>query len=102
MQILATRTELPEVVGALSSLSTFYEENTPQAQRRLRTTIEQHSLSINEQFLAAAEDVIKVRQLAALLRVLTHDIQLRFSTVYTVRATPGHRYNHRRIERASH
>ena len=81
MQILATRTELPEVVGALSSLSTFYGENTPQAQRRLRTTIEQHSLSINEQFLAAAEDVIKARRLALVLRVLTHDIQLRFSTV---------------------
>ena len=71
MQILATRTELPEVVGALSTLSTFYEENTPQAQRRLRTTIEQHSLSINEQFLAAAEDIIKVRS-SSLLRYSPH------------------------------
>ncbi len=66
MQILATRTEVPEVVGALTTLSTFYEENTPQAQRRLRTTIEQHSLSINEQFLTAAEDIIKVRALSLL------------------------------------
>ena len=60
MQILATRTESPEVVGALTTLSTFYEDNTLQAQRRLRTTIEQHGLSINEQFLSAAEDIIKV------------------------------------------
>ena len=59
MQILATRTESQEIIGALTTLSTFYEENTPQAQRRLRTTIEQHGLSINEQFLAAAEDIIK-------------------------------------------
>ncbi len=78
MQILATRTELPEVVGALSTLSTFYEENTPQAQRRLRTTIEQHSLSINEQFLAAAEDIIKVREP---LPTQTHHEQLRISAV---------------------
>ncbi len=30
------------------------------ARRRLRTTIEQHGLGINEQFLAAAEAIIKV------------------------------------------
>ncbi|EIE27799.1 component of oligomeric golgi complex 6 [Coccomyxa subellipsoidea C-169] len=58
-KILATRTESPEILGALSTLSGFYEENTPVARRRLRTTIEQHGLGINEQFLAAAEAIIK-------------------------------------------
>ena len=66
MQILATRTESPDIIGALTTLSTFYENNTIQAQRRLRTTIEQHGLSINEQFLSAAEDIIKVRKLPLL------------------------------------
>ena len=79
MQILATRTELPEVVGALSTLSTFYEENTPQAQRRLRTTIEQHSLSINEQFLAAAEDIIKVGEPLPPQKFPIHHRELRSS-----------------------
>ena len=59
-QILATRTESQELVGALSTLSTFYEENTPVARRRLRTTIEQHGLSITEQFTAAAKAIIQV------------------------------------------
>ncbi|CAL8463754.1 g3288 [Coccomyxa elongata] len=58
-KILATRTESPEILGALSTLSDFYGENTPVARRRLRTTIERHGLGINEQFLAAAEAIIK-------------------------------------------
>ncbi len=61
LQILATRTESPEILGALSTLSDFYGENTPVARRRLRTTIERHGLGINEQFLAAAEAIIKVQ-----------------------------------------
>lgn len=59
-QILATRTESQDLVGALSTLSTFYEENTPVARRRLRTTIEQHGLSITEQFTAAAKAITQV------------------------------------------
>ncbi len=58
-QILATRTEAPEIIGALGTLSTFYEENTTHAQRRLRQIIQQNDLSINEQFLTAAEDIVK-------------------------------------------
>ena len=58
-QVLATRTEAPEIIGALGTLSTFYEENTTHAQRRLRQTIQQHDLSVNMQFLTAVEDIVK-------------------------------------------
>ena len=47
-------------MGALSTLSKFYDENTPVARRRLRTTIEQHGLSITEQFTASAKAIIQV------------------------------------------
>ena len=47
------------MIGALGTLSTFYEENTTHEQRRLRQTIQQHDLSINKQFLTAAEDIVK-------------------------------------------
>ena len=60
VQILGTRTESPEILGALSTLSEFYDDNTPVARRRLRTTIEQNGLGINEQFIAAAKAIIKV------------------------------------------
>lgn len=59
-QVLETRTEAPEIVGSLSTLSQFYTENTPAARRQLRSTIENEGVKINEEFLAAAESVIKV------------------------------------------
>lgn len=48
-------------------MSDFYEENTPVARRRLRTTIERHGLGINEQFLAAAEAIIRVKTYPVLI-----------------------------------
>ena len=59
-QILATRTESTEILSSLTTLSSFYEDNTPVARRRLRTTIEQHGLSINQQFVTAAGAIIQV------------------------------------------
>lgn len=59
-QILETRTEAPEIVGSLSTLSQFYGDNTPAARRQLRSTIENEGVKINEDFLAAAEGVIQV------------------------------------------
>ena len=59
-QTLEIRTETPELLGALSTLSTFYDENTPAERRRLRATIERRGLHANEQFLSAAESVIQV------------------------------------------
>lgn len=58
---METRVEAPEVVGSLSTLSTFFSENTPAARRRLRSTIENQGVRVNEEFLAAAEGVLKVR-----------------------------------------
>lgn len=57
---METRTEAPEVVGSLATLSGFYEENSAAARRRLRSTIENRGVAVNEEFLEAAEGVIQV------------------------------------------
>mmetsp|Transcript_20960 Transcript_20960/g.45865 ORF Transcript_20960/g.45865 Transcript_20960/m.45865 type:complete len:707 (+) Transcript_20960:171-2291(+) len=58
-KILEIKTEAPDLISSLTSLSTFYEENTPAARRSLRTTIEKRGLQINDKFITAAEAVIK-------------------------------------------
>ena len=60
LQVLEIKTESPELLTALGSLSTFYTENTPAARRQLRSTLEQRSLQVNQEYLAAAEGVLKV------------------------------------------
>lgn len=49
-----TRTESPDLVASLQTLSEFYSDNTPQYRRNLRSTIEKRALSINLDFLAAS------------------------------------------------
>lgn len=58
VQALSTRTETPEFLSSLSTLSDFYGENTAAERRKLRSTIEQQGLAIDAEFLAAAETVI--------------------------------------------
>lgn len=60
LQVLDLQTESPELLTALTSLSTFYTENTPTARRQLRSTLEQRSLQVNQEYLSAAEGVLKV------------------------------------------
>lgn len=60
LQILEIKTESPDVINALSTLSGIYTDNTPAARRQLRCTIEQRGLQINGQFLQAAEAVMQV------------------------------------------
>ncbi|KAL4421302.1 hypothetical protein ABPG75_010593 [Micractinium tetrahymenae] len=62
-KIMETRTEAPEVVGSLATLSGFYEENSTAARRRLRSTIENRGVAVNEEFLAAAQSVIQMLDL---------------------------------------
>lgn len=50
----STRTDSPDLVASLNTLSTFYGDNTPQSRRNLRSTIEKRSLSINLDFLQAS------------------------------------------------
>ena len=57
---METRTEAPEVVGSLATLSGFYADNSPAARRRLRSTIENQGVAVNEDFLAAAQTVLQV------------------------------------------
>jgi hypothetical protein len=61
VQILEIKTESPDLIAALSTLSAVYPDNTPAARRHLRSTIEERGLGINEQFLEAAEGFTKVR-----------------------------------------
>lgn len=54
-KVLESRTDSPDLLASLNTLSTFYTENTQQARRNLRSTIEKRALSINEEFLLASE-----------------------------------------------
>ncbi|KAF6250612.1 component of oligomeric golgi complex 6 [Scenedesmus sp. NREL 46B-D3] len=58
-KILDIKTESPDVINALSTLSGIYSDNTPAARRQLRCTIEQRGLHINGRFLQAAEAVMQ-------------------------------------------
>ncbi|GLC43979.1 hypothetical protein PLESTB_000216400 [Pleodorina starrii] len=58
-KVLEIKTDSPELLSSLQTLSSFYGENTPAARRGLRTTIEKRGLAINERFIGAAESVIK-------------------------------------------
>ncbi|POO00393.1 Conserved oligomeric Golgi complex subunit [Trema orientale] len=50
----STRTESPDLLASLNTLSSSYSENNPQSRRNLRSTIEKRSLSINQEFLQAS------------------------------------------------
>lgn len=54
-KVLETRTDSPDLLASLNTLSTFYTDNNPQARRNLRSTIEKRALSINDEFLLAAD-----------------------------------------------
>lgn len=54
-KVLESRTDSPDLLASLNTLSTFYNENTQQSRRNLRSTIEKRSLSINHEFLQASE-----------------------------------------------
>ncbi|KAK1430282.1 hypothetical protein QVD17_12919 [Tagetes erecta] len=54
-KVLETRTDTPDLLASLNTLSTFYTDNTPPARRNLRSTIEKRSLSINHEFLLASD-----------------------------------------------
>ncbi|WOK99927.1 conserved oligomeric Golgi complex subunit 6 [Canna indica] len=53
-KVLETRTDSPDLLASLATLSTFYADNTPQARRNLKSSIEQRSLAINHHFLHAS------------------------------------------------
>ncbi|GER57626.1 conserved oligomeric Golgi complex subunit [Striga asiatica] len=53
-KVLETRTDTPDLLASLNTLSSFYSENTSHARRNLRSTIEKRGISINEEFLAAS------------------------------------------------
>ncbi|MCD7451000.1 Golgi transport complex subunit 6 [Datura stramonium] len=53
-KVLETRTDTPDLLASLNTLSAFYTENTPHSRRNLRSTIEKRSLSINEEFLLSS------------------------------------------------
>ncbi|XP_051137296.1 conserved oligomeric Golgi complex subunit 6 [Andrographis paniculata] len=53
-KVLETRTDAPDLLTSLNTLSEFYSENTAHGRRNLRSTIEKRGLSINEEFLAAS------------------------------------------------
>ncbi|KAI3965180.1 hypothetical protein MKX01_027671 [Papaver californicum] len=53
-KVLESRTDSPDLLDSLNTLSSFYTENTQQSRRNLRSNIEKRSLSINHEFLSAS------------------------------------------------
>ncbi|XP_048447894.1 conserved oligomeric Golgi complex subunit 6-like [Pyrus x bretschneideri] len=53
-KVLECRTDSPDVLASLNTLSSFYSENTPQSRRNLRSTIEKRGLATNLKFLKAS------------------------------------------------
>ncbi|XP_019153260.1 PREDICTED: conserved oligomeric Golgi complex subunit 6 [Ipomoea nil] len=58
-KVLETRTDTPDLLASLNTLSTFYTENTAHGRRNLRSTIEKRALSINQEFLLASSSAQK-------------------------------------------
>lgn len=54
-KVLESRTDSPDLLASLNTLSTFYTENTQHSRRNLRSTIEKRCLSINHDFLRASD-----------------------------------------------
>ncbi|PWA62114.1 conserved oligomeric complex COG6 protein [Artemisia annua] len=54
-KVLETRTDTPDLLSSLNTLSSFYTDNTPPARRNLRSTIEKRSIQINHEFLLASD-----------------------------------------------
>lgn len=67
--MLDTKTESPEILSSLSTMSAFYENNSAAERRQLRAKIEKQGRHISEDFLAAAETVTAVRSAPAYTRV---------------------------------
>jgi hypothetical protein len=59
-KVLETRTDNPDLLASLGALSTFYVQNTPQARRNLKSSVEQRGLTINRHFLDASLPAHKV------------------------------------------
>ncbi|EEH55413.1 uncharacterized protein MICPUCDRAFT_34570 [Micromonas pusilla CCMP1545] len=55
-KVLETRADSPEIVACLRGLSEFYTENTPEARRGLRLSIERRGLDVNREFLDASSN----------------------------------------------
>ena len=68
-RMVELRSDAPELAESLRILSTFYgEDNSPEARRGLRTTIERRGLKINEAFLEASEQAQQARLASVFIR----------------------------------
>ncbi|KAK9663943.1 hypothetical protein RND81_14G008300 [Saponaria officinalis] len=53
-KVLESRTDSPEILSSLTTLSSFYSDNSSHSRRNLRSTVEKRSLLINQEFIAAS------------------------------------------------
>lgn len=83
-KVLETRTDTPDLLASLNTLSSFYSENTPHARRNLRSTIEKRGLSINEEFLAASGSAQQVHRLKRVVQLAFYCCFLEFCNVSSV------------------
>lgn len=60
MQVLSLKTESPDVINAMATLSSVCGDNTPSERRDLRSKVERRSTLLNQEYLTAAGSVIQV------------------------------------------
>ena len=60
-QVLDIKTESAEVLESLAALSALHEETSASSRRQLKTHVEERGIDNLEQFLLAAQGVIRVR-----------------------------------------
>ncbi|GMP95168.1 hypothetical protein CsSME_00044316 [Camellia sinensis var. sinensis] len=53
-KVLETRTDTPDLLSSLNTLSSFYAHNNTHFSRNLQSTIDNRSLSINHEFLLSS------------------------------------------------
>lgn len=60
-KVLSIKTDAPDLLEALGTLSELYDSNTASNRRRLRAIIDRNSVAINLEFLDETKDVVAVR-----------------------------------------
>jgi hypothetical protein len=64
-KVLSIKTDAPDLLEALGTLSELYDTNTASNRRRLRAIIDRNSVAINLDFLDETKDVVAVRDCQA-------------------------------------
>eukprot|EP01083_Nonionella_stella_P296351 1006778_1 len=57
-RVLSERIDTPDLIETLKHLSTFYDKNTLENRRNLRSVLEKQGQSLNEQFIESFQPIV--------------------------------------------